>query len=223
MKNERLNVKEARAQLLGAMCPHVPFEGWSEPAFQAAVADIGMDLGLARLVCPRGAVDLAVEYHRAGDEKLRGAMAAADFSGLRYRDKVALAVRLRLEAADLELARRGASVFALPQNAATGASLIWGTSDAIWSALGDTSTDFNWYSKRMTLGLVYSSCLLFWLGDTSENHADSREFIDRRINDVMQFEKVKGKLAGLPIMERLLSGIKAPTPANDRPGRAADI
>lgn len=210
MKNSGLDVAAAKADLLAAILPHVPFDGWSHLAFKAAVAEVGLDPAVAQLVCPRGAVDLAVAYHRAGDAAMAAAYSKAETASLRYRERVALALRLRLEVAEPELVRRGAAVFALPQNVATGAGLIWGTADAIWRALGDISDDFNWYSKRMTLSGVYSSSVLYWLGDTSEGHRDTGEFIDRRIEGVMQFEKIKGRVLGLPGLKDLLSGIRAP-------------
>lgn len=214
MKNDHLDVDRTRAELLAAIMPHVPFDGWSDPAFAAAVADLGLDPALARLVCPRGALDLAVAYHRAGDAAMETALAEADLEGMKFRDKIATAVRLRLQAADPELVRRGAAVFALPQNAATGSKLIWGTADRIWTVLGDSSTDYNWYSKRLTLSGVYSAVVLFWMGDDSEGHAQSWEFLDRRIGDVMQFEKVKGKLMKLPFVKDMLGAVQAP---QDRP------
>ncbi|WP_415183340.1 COQ9 family protein [Phaeovulum sp.] len=218
MKNTRLEVPAARADLLAAIVPHVPFDGWSEPAFRAAVTDLEMDMGLARVICPRGAVDLAVEYHRAGDELMLSALDDAELDGMKFREKVAAAVRFRLEEADPELVRRGASVFALPANMATGAALIWGTADAIWRALGDESRDFNWYSKRLTLSGVYSATVLFWVGDTSDGHAATWEFLDRRIADVMQFEKVKGAVTTNPLIKRLLEGVRAPA-REPMPGR----
>ncbi|WP_372837767.1 COQ9 family protein [Phaeovulum sp.] len=210
MKNSNLDVAAARADLLAAILPNVPFDGWSEPAFKAAVEASGIELALARLVCPRGAVDLAVAYHRAGDAAMLARLAEIDLSAMRIRDRVAMALRLRLEVADPELVRRGAAVFALPQNAATGAALIWATADAIWRALGDSSDDFNWYSKRMSLSAVYSACALFWMGDTSERQRDTEEFIARRVEDVMTFERFKGRIVDLPGVKDLLSGIRAP-------------
>lgn len=221
MKNDHLDVDRLRAELLAAVRPHVPFDGWSAPAFAAAVADLGMDPGLARVVCPRRAVDLAVEYHRAGDRAMAQALAAEDLSALKYRERVARAVRLRLELADPELVRRGAAVFALPQNAATGSGLIWGTADAIWRALGDDSRDYNWYSKRLTLAGVYAAVVLYWMGDTSEGQEASWAFLDDRIGDVMQFEKVKGRVLKLPFAKELLAGIRAPQAAPMPGGRPA--
>ncbi|HEY0275461.1 MAG TPA: COQ9 family protein [Paenirhodobacter sp.] len=210
MKNDHLDVDRMRAELIEAIKPHVPFDGWSEPAFAQAVTDLGVDPGLARVVCPRGAIDLAVAYHRAADRALAAALSAADWSTLKFRDKVAQAVAMRLDLVDPELVRRAASVFALPQNAATGARLIWETADVIWRGLGDTSEDFGWYSKRLTLAGVISGTVLYWMGDDSTGHADTRAFIDHRIDEVMQIEKVKSRLAGLPGLKGLLGAIRKP-------------
>lgn len=219
MKNDHLDYARARAELLAAIVPHVPFDGWSEPSFKAAVEDVGLSLSLARVICPRGAVDLAVEYHREGDRKMLAALTNESLTDLKFREKIAFAVKTRLQVVDRELVQRGASLFALPQNAATGSKLIWETCDKIWVALGDTSEDYNWYTKRMTLSGVYSALVLFWLGDESEDQAESWAFLDRRIENVMQFEKVKGSLLKLPFVGSILEGIKAPAGVNDLPGK----
>ncbi|MGD9864034.1 MAG: COQ9 family protein, partial [Pseudodonghicola sp.] len=143
---------DIKDRLLDAALIHVAFDGWTETTFDAAVQDAGIDPALARALCPRGAVDLALAYHARGDLAMLARLKTMDLTGMRYRDRVALAVRCRLEAAtDKEAVRRGVTLFALPQHAADGAKAIWGTADAIWTALGDTSEDGNWYSKRATL------------------------------------------------------------------------
>lgn len=220
MKNDHLDVARMRGELLAAIEPHVPFDGWSEPAFRQAVADLGVDPGVARLVCPRGAADLAVEYHRAADREAARRIAAADWPEMKFRDKVGAAVRLRLELVDPELVRRAAALFALPQHAATGAKLVWESADMIWTALGDTSRDVNWYTKRMSLAGVISGTVLYWMGDESEARAESWEFLDRRIGEVMQIEKIKGKVLGLPGLSAVLGRVRAPE-ARPMPGRSA--
>ena len=211
--------------LLDAAIAHVAFDGWSPATFQAAIADAQIAPALADTACPRGAVDLAIAYHLRGDAAMTSAMATADLSGMRYSEKVAHAIRLRLAAAeDKEIVRRGTSLFALPIHAADGAKLIWGTADAIWNALGDTSEDVNWYSKRVTLSAVYGSVVLFWLGD-EDGATDA--FIDRRIENVMRFEKVKAQVNNSALLKpftgplgKLADMIKAPskTPDPDLPG-----
>ncbi|PUB14826.1 COQ9 family protein [Yoonia sediminilitoris] len=221
-------IDPAKMQLLDAILPHVAFDGWAPSAFNAAVAEVDIDPAHAKTLCPRGAVDLAVAYHQRGDAEMRAALATADMSDMRFRDKVAYAIRLRLAAIDdKEAVRRGTALFALPHMAPDGAKLIWGTADAIWDALGDTSQDGNWYSKRLILSGVYSATVLFWLGDDSFDQQATDAFIDRRIDDVMQFEKVKASVNKNPLLKpltgplgRLMGSIKAPsqTPRADLPG-----
>jgi ubiquinone biosynthesis protein COQ9 len=187
------------ARLLGAILPHVPFEGWSDAAFAAACRETGTDPALARLSLPRGAVDLACAHHRAGDRALAARLAAEPPAG-RMRERIARAICLRLEiAGDREVARRSAALMALPHLAPEGAALIWGTADAIWTALGDTSQGFERLSKRTTLGAVYTASFLYWLGDNSPDATDTAGFVARRIEEVMGIEALKGRLREGPL------------------------
>ncbi len=217
-----------RATLLDAIMPHVPFDGWTPEAFAAAAADADMTLADAKTVCPRGAVDLAIAFHLEGDAQMVTAIKEADLSEMRFRDKVAFAIRARLDAVDdKEAVRRGSTLFALPIYGADGAKLIWGTADAIWTALGDTSRDINWYTKRATLSGVYASTVLYWLGDYSSDQHATDAFIARRIGDVMQFEMVKAQVNNsklfkpfLAPLSHLAGMVKAPArgPRTDVPG-----
>lgn len=222
---------ELKTQLLDAVLPHVPFDGWSEVSFNAAVQDVGCSEADARALFRRGGSDMAAGYHMAGDQQMLAAMDACDLGAMRYSERVAAGVRFRLEAVqDKEVLRKSVTLFAMPIHAGEGAKLIWGTADHIWTKLGDTSDDINWYSKRVILSGVYASTVLFWLGDNSEGSSDTWEFLDRRIGDVMLFEKFKAKARENPVLKPLLgftnaffSQIKAPsrTRRDDLPGHWA--
>ncbi|WP_273690333.1 COQ9 family protein [Ketogulonicigenium vulgare] len=204
---------EAKRQaMMQAMGQHVLFDGWSEAAFLAAADDAGVARDAARVMFPRGALDVAVALHKAGDA---GALTnlAAD-PDARFRDRMAQAILLRLHhAGDRHVVRASSSLFALPQHMAEGAALIWGTADAIWTGLGDTSRDFNWYTKRASLAAVYSASLLFWLGN--EDEAEVAAFVDRRIANVMALQAPPLKT----LASTLLAPLRAPTARDDLPGR----
>jgi len=227
-KTEQDHFAETIDRLLDAALPNVPFDGWGAGVFETALSESGVDVGLARLACPRGALDLAIGYHRQGDRAMVQRMKDADLSQMRYSARVAAGVRFRLEAiSDVEIVRRGLTFFAMPANAADGAAAVWGTADLIWVALGDRSDDINWYSKRTILSAVYASTLLYWLGDQSENHHATWDFLDRRIMDVMRFEKFKSSFKGSSLGQGFLRGpgrlfekIKAPQASvrRDLPG-----
>ena len=218
-----------RRAVIAAALPHVAFDGWTDRTLAEAVEDAGVDPGLSRLAFPRGGVDLALAFHRERDRALAEDLASADLLGLRFRDRVAYAVMRRLElvAGEREAVRRGAALFALPHHAADGARAIWHTADTIWTALGDESRDFAWYSKRATLSAVYSAALLYWLGDETPDTQATREFVGRRIDNVMQFEQLKTRIRGNPLAAAMLKGpqaildrVRAPgnTPPSDLPG-----
>jgi ubiquinone biosynthesis protein COQ9 len=217
---------DTKDRLLDAALVHVPFDGWSERTLRAAAVDAGVDLPLARALYPRGGIDLALAYHARGDAAMEARLAATDLTALRFRDRIAAAVRARLEAADQELVRRGTTLMSLPQYAPDGARAIWGTADRIWTALGDTSQDLNWYTKRATLSAVYGATVLYWLGDTSPGHQATWEFLDRRIDGVMQIEKLKSSIRENPLAKALSAGpmkvssmIRAPKLPDNLPGR----
>ena len=212
-------------RLLDAALTHVPFDGMNERALLAGARDLGMSPDLARVHFPQGGASLAAAYHRRGDAALARALAAGPRAG-RIRDRIADAIWQRLALSDLELVRAGATIMALPQNAALGARLMWETADTIWNGIGDTSDDVNWWTKRATLAPVFSAAVLYWLGDTSAGHAETRAFIDRRIGDVMRIEKLKARVRDLPgagPLAKLATGWirkPRPRPAPGQRGRA---
>ncbi len=217
-----------KQKIILAALPHVAFDGWSTETLDAALHDAGIAESDGKALFPRGAIDLAAGYHHFGDAQMVAALHDANLSAMKMRERITFAVRKRIETVnDKEAVRRGSTLFSLPQNAGEGAKLIWGTCDLIWSTLGDTSEDVNWYTKRATLAGVYSSTVLFWLGDESEGNADTWAFLDRRIENVMQFEKLKSQVNANPLLSKLLSGplaalsrVKAPsrTVPDDLPG-----
>lgn len=216
-------------RLIDAALDHVPFDGWSEVTFKAAMQDTEIDEATARALFPRGPVDLALAFHRRGDEALRELLRTTDLSEMRIRERITFAVRKRLELIEdhKEAVRRGSTLFALPPYAADGARAVWETCDAIWDGLGDPSDDINWYTKRGTLSGVYSATVLYWLGDQSEGHSATWAFLDRRIENVMQFEKLKKQVNDNKLLKPFLAGpnwllsqVKAPAkmPRVDLPG-----
>ncbi|HUF86214.1 MAG TPA: COQ9 family protein [Thermohalobaculum sp.] len=218
-KSEHDHLSEARERLLDAALPHVVFDGWSKAALDAATAESGVDPGLARLALPRGGIDMVAAFHRRADRRLAGELAGADLATMRMRERITHCVRRRIEliAEQREAVRRGAALLALPIHAPEGARLVWETADIIWNACGDTATDYNWYTKRMSLGAVYSATMLYWLGDASPGFANSWAFLDRRIDDVMRIEKAKARIEENPILRaatwvprQLLGLIRAP-------------
>ncbi|MGB3457241.1 MAG: COQ9 family protein, partial [Litorimonas sp.] len=125
----------------------------------------------------------------AASEAIKG----LDLDAMKIRDRVTRGVILRFQQIGRheEAARRAQARLGLPDGIATGARLTWNAADTIWRAIGDTSTDANFYSKRAVLSAVLASTAPVWLGDALPDKPEARRFLDRRIENVMQFEKLK--------------------------------
>ena len=191
----RRSVDPEVLKLMLTALPNVAFDGWSNSTFVAACREADISERKARLFCPRGALDLAIAFHKWGDDQFETAFTKKKISELKVREKIRKAVELRIKlASDKEAVRRGVVLFALPIYAFEGSRLIWDTSDLIWELIGDNSEDYNWYSKRAILSAVYASTVLYWLGDNSEGSEETWHFLDRRIDDVMKFETAKVQL-----------------------------
>ena len=214
MTDETLD--ELRPRLVAAMIPNVPFDGWSMATVRAAASAAGIDPDVAALAFPGGAPEMVAAYTALADARMTAAVKEAGIDTMKVRARITLCVRTRLEQADAEreTVRRALAVLALPGNLATSARTLWATADAMWAAAGDTATDLNHYTKRLTLGAVYAATLLYWLDDSSDDGSATWSFLDRRVGGIMQFEKVKARLQsvgkGGPDVVRFLGRLRYP-------------
>lgn len=193
-------IEELRERIVEAALPHVSFDGWTGRAMRRGAEAIGEDAAAARRAFPYGAADMVRTYSRTLDRRMAEALSAQDLDSLRVRERVAAGVTTRLElmAPHREAIRRGLTVMAMPLNTPVALRCLYDTVDLIWRAAGDTSTDWNFYTKRTLLAGVYSSTVLYWLDDTSEDFADTRAFLDRRITDAMRVPRALSSLVRPP-------------------------
>lgn len=187
--------RELRDGLADAVLVEAAFEGWSRTALGAASAKLDLPAGEADRLFPGGPVQVLTYVSERADQRTVEDMEKEGVADLKIRDRIKAAVRIRLErhAGEREAARRALALLALPLNAGLGLKLLYKTVDAMWYAAGDTSTDFNFYTKRATLAGVYSSTSLYWLNDRSEGSEATWAFLDRRIDDVMKIENLKSR------------------------------
>ncbi len=197
MKTDHLDA-EKRA-LLAAALREVPFSGWSDRILVHAAKAAGLDPTLPLRAFPGGVAELVDFFVAEADRAMVAALAARDLAGLRIPERIALAIRLRLEgqAGHKEAVRRAAAFYALPFHAARALKGLYRTVDAMWHAAGDTATDFSFYTKRMTLAGVYSATLAYWLQDRSEGSAATWAFLDRRLRDVGRIPRLRRRLDDL--------------------------
>ena len=184
---------EVRAALAPMIARNAGFDGWSDAAVHAAADEAGVDRDVAKLAFKDNAIDMIDAWVDSIDMELAHRLPAEKLAAMKIRDRITalLATRLDIMAPDRESLRRAMAIMAMPQNLLRSAKIGWRSADRMWRLAGDSASDFNHYTKRMTLSAVYASTLSVFVNDDSDNFADARAFLDRRIDNVMQFEKVK--------------------------------
>jgi ubiquinone biosynthesis protein COQ9 len=191
-------LERLRRQLALAVGENAVFDGWTRAAVDSAAGQLGIDLLQARLAMPKSQAGMIDVYIQEVDRALEAYFTPERLQSLKIREKIRSLVWRRLEmmAPAREAVRRALAILAMPQNVPLAVRIGWRTTDLMWRIAGDTSTDFNHYTKRMTLGAVYASTLLVWLDDQNEAWLETGAFLDRRIDDVMKFEKFKAEWRG---------------------------
>jgi len=191
-----MDKQKASADIIEAALPSVPFEGWNQQVLNKAAVSAGYKKTDVIRVFPSGAVQAAEQFLHNYDHAMESALQGYYLDKMKIRERIATIVRVRLElmAPQREAVRKAMALLALPFYANRSLRLLYATVDSIWYAAGDSSTDFNFYTKRLTLAGVYSATLIFWLDDKSPGYSNTWDFLDRRIADIMTIEKVKKRI-----------------------------
>ena len=191
-------LEQLRRRLALAVGENAVFDGWSRTAVDSAARQLGIDPVQARLAMPKSAARMIDIYIQEVDRGLEASFPPERIAAMKIRERIRALVwhRLEIMGPAREAMRRALAILAMPQNVPLALRISWRTADQMWRLAGDTSTDFNHYTKRMTLGAVYGSTLLAWLDDQSDGWAETAAFLDRRIDNVMKFEKLKAEWRG---------------------------
>ncbi len=184
-----------RLRLAPAIAESAVFDGWTDAAVAAAAEIEGVDFALAQFAFSGGAMAMITAWIARIDAEMAEALPQVQLSNLPIRERIRRLVQFRLDALNgkEEALRRALAIMAMPQNLAASTRLGWSSADKMWRLSGDTATDYNHYTKRLTLGALYAATLSVFANDASEDHADARAFLDRRIDGAMKFEKAKAQ------------------------------
>ena len=191
-------LEKLRRRLALAVGENAVFDGWTRAAVDSAAGQLGIDAVQARLAMPKTQAGMIDVYIQEVDRALEAWFTPRRLATMKIREKIRSLIwhRLEIMGPAREAVRRALAILAMPHNLPLALRISWRSADLMWRIAGDTSADFNHYTKRMTLGAVYSATLLVWLDDQSEGWTETAAFLDRRIDDVMRFEKFKAEWRG---------------------------
>ena len=181
---------------LEALLPEVVFDGWTDRSMLNAAKTAGLSQGEQALAAPGGLPDLIEHFFDRAQQQAQEKIGAADLDPMRVHQRVALGVRAWLDAmaADREAVRKAIQWGALPWRAGAPVERAWSVADMIWTTIGDSSEDYNKYTKRGLLAAALPGIIMGWLDETEDEAIDA--LIATRLKYAMQLGQTGGKLLG---------------------------
>lgn len=214
-------LNEIRAFLAPHIAREAAFDGWTKEAVINAARAENVDEDVAILafnddgkrIDPMDLIDAWIQSIDAGMERL---LPADKLATMKIRERIRQLVEARIDmlAENRESLRRALAIEAMPLNAPRALKWGWRSADIMWRLAGDTATDYNHYTKRTMLGSIYAATLAVLINDDSENQAETRAFLGRRIDNVMSFEKAKfqflARTEHMPSLSRFIGRLRYP-------------
>lgn len=199
------NIQSIRDHILEAMLPQIPETGWAWDETKRAAGRAGYQDSMAEAVFPGGMNDVVAHFSDWADRKMLDKLKDIKIENMRVRDRIRTAIMTRFELLEpiAGVVRAGLGFWSVPTRVLQGQRVLWRTADRMWSWAGDTATDYNRQTKRALLCSILLGSSMVWIEDKSEGHVTTTQFVDRRIENVMEIGKAIGTMSGyVPNLKR---------------------
>ena len=218
MNTKTFDNNQIRIDLIKAMLTHVPFDGWTWEAMEQGAIDIGFEkkktsslrIKIFKDLFKNGSIDFIDIFSEIIDLEVKENYNSIEEKPERVPEKIKKIIMIRLNLCQKykEAVRSSISLSAIPVNTKISLNILYRTCNSIWRIAGDKSTDFSFYTRRISLAAVYTSTLLFWLNDKSNNNIETEFFLDRRLKDISKISSLKRPLSDLRKFTNNFNGLK---------------
>ena len=221
MNTNTLDNNQIKTNLVKAMLTHVPFDGWTWEAMEQGAIDLGFEkkktsslrIKIFKELFKNGSIDFIDTFSKIIDLEVIENYNLVEPKPERVPEKIKKIIMTRLNLCHKykEAVRSSISVTAIPVNSKISLNILYKTCNSIWRMAGDKSTDFSFYTRRISLAAVYTSTLLFWLNDNSNNNIETEFFLDRRLKDISKISSLKKPLSDLKKFTNNFNSLKNTT------------
>ena len=218
MNTNTFDNNQIRIELIKAMLTHVPFDGWTWEAMEQGAIDIGYQkkktsserIKIFKDLFKNGSIDFIDIFSEMIDLEVKENYNLIEPKPERVPEKIKKIIMIRLNLCQKykEAVRSSISLSAIPVNTKISLNILYRTCNSMWRIVGDKSTDFSFYTRRISLAAVYTSTLLFWLNDKSNNNIETEFFLDRRLKDISKISSLKRPLSDLRKFTNNFNGLK---------------
>ena len=189
------NIKDFKKKLsiLEDTKKYVAKDGWSENILKKVINNTVKSSDLAYLF-PNGYLDILElslsELNKSVENKI-GKINIINFP-ISKRMKKILSVRLEILNEEKKFFKKTFNHLILPKNNKIMKKNLYNSVDSMWYLAGDNSTDFSFYTKRLTLAIIYTNALfIFFNKDIEQANAN----IERNLKRISNIPKFKERFA----------------------------
>tara|TARA_B100000989_G_scaffold293709_1_gene271529 strand:+ start:750 stop:1490 length:741 start_codon:yes stop_codon:yes gene_type:complete len=218
MKTKTSDNNQIRIDLIRAMLTHVPFDGWTWEAMEQGALDIGFEkkktpflrVKIFKGLFKNGSIDFIDIFSDIIDLEVIENYNLLETKPVKVSEKIKKIIMIRLNICQKykEAIRSSISITAIPTNAKISLNTLYKTCNIMWRIAGDKSTDFSFYTRRITLAAVYTSTLLFWLNDNSNNNIETEFFLDRQLKNISKISSLKKPISYMKNFSNNFDGLK---------------
>ncbi|GBM09813.1 Ubiquinone biosynthesis protein COQ9, mitochondrial [Araneus ventricosus] len=183
------DLTDFRLQILKAGLDFVPQHGWSKQSIALGAQSLGLSSSSHTLI-EDGSADLVHYFNFLCNEKLEDYLKEKYSSNkekvnIQHYIEDALTHRLNMIIPYVSKWPEAMALMVSPLQFPTDSKNLLDLVDRVWYLSGDRSLDLTWYSKRVSLALAYRMCELSLLQDKSPEYSDTFEFLQRRVENIV--------------------------------------
>ncbi|MCC8417593.1 MAG: COQ9 family protein [Rickettsia endosymbiont of Bryobia graminum] len=210
MLNYEEKYHNLKLQFIEAISDLLVFDEWDNKLLEEAETRCGFAKGYSSIIFPNGLSEIIDFLEDQYDQKMLNLLANQILPD-KIRDRIDLALRIRIKDCTHKLVLlRNSCYFTNPINNLHAMKIAWRTCDLIWRYAGDKSMDYNYYTKRSLLFSAYTTSIIYYIQDNSDNNIETDKYITDSLSGIIAiFSKCKNifklpQLVDIPII-RLFS------------------
>ena len=192
-------MENQKKQLLEAFISLNSFENWDNNTLSIANRECGFEKDMHKILFPGGVDEITIYLSQICNENVFEKLSKKDLKNLKIQEKAGLIIFEKIKEYHNilhtnEAVKKFVAYFTSFETAPSAIKNIFSFSSDAWYLIGDKSTDISYYTKRASLGLIYSKGLIYSISDESNNLNKTQEYVKRNIDGLMKFHKFKSGL-----------------------------
>tara|TARA_Y100000994_G_scaffold207401_1_gene179915 strand:- start:411 stop:1040 length:630 start_codon:yes stop_codon:yes gene_type:complete len=191
----KINIKKNRNDILNLAKKNLIPNGWNKNLVNLIAKEKKFSKSQIISLFPEGYKSILEFYISSTDEDMINQCKKLDLIRMKTSDRVCQIIKKRFEINQKEkkIIKKTLLYLTLPQNSKLAANSLYKTVDNIWYIAGDNSTDFNFYTKRAILSVIYTSTIFYWIF-RDKDLDQTEKFLKNQLSKLSKVPKIKEKI-----------------------------